>query len=261
MLSAARRVFRKIFPRRRHPLLDAELVETGRDREFGSAYRDVVRAESADDDFVTERYAEGQRWRGVLDHFADGGRVIDIGAGNGAIELALMADEKWRVVSVDRQWNETVRMLRSATGACVRRVIADIAHLPFRSSRFDVVTCLETIEHLADARSAASEMARVTRPGGLLLVTTPPRFRFALRRDPHFGIPGLLLFPAGVQRTIAARQGFSQPHHFVDRIYSSTRQLERLFSGYEQLVILSRSRAPRRWFWDALIFRRRQSSG
>src|SRR5256885_6716120 len=50
------------------------------------------------------------------------------------------------------------------------RSIADAARLPFRSSRFDVVTCLETIEHLADARSAASEMARVTRPGGLLLV-------------------------------------------------------------------------------------------
>jgi SAM-dependent methyltransferase len=264
MIRAAVRFFRKAFPRLLHPILDAELIQLDRDAAFAAAYRDVVRIESADqnceDPFVTERYIEGQRWRGVLNRFApdhDDRYILDVGGGNGAIELALTAEERWHVISVDSGWNDTVRMLQGATETVLRRVIADASHLPFRPNTFDAVTCLETVEHFSDARSAASEIMKVTKPRGLLLLTTPPRWRFALRPDPHFGIRCLVLFPPFLQRAIVARRGFRQPHHFVDRIYSSTKQLQRLFAGYDCLAVLSRSRAPQRWFWDALVFQRR----
>jgi SAM-dependent methyltransferase len=250
-----RRLYRAVFPRLRHPLLDAKLEESPRDSAFGRAYAGTIGASA--DQFVRARYEEGQRWRHVLRHYTKGGRVLDIGAGNGAIELALAADSHFKPFSIEMLWNDDVRRLARTSGAALRRVIADGARLPFRDGAFDAVTCLETIEHLADAKATGNEIARVTKANGALLVTTPPRWRYALRPDPHFGIRGLALFPASMQRSIASRRGFDSADHYVDRLYGSVRQIAGIFPDYAIESVLSRSRAPRRWFWDALVLRRR----
>ena len=81
------------------------------------------------------------------------------------------------------------------------------------------------------------------------------RWRYFLRRDPHFGIPLLTLWPAPVQRRIAAARGFDQPHHYVNRIYSSVTQIARTLFPLQIVAVLSRSRMPSRWFWDAIFLR------
>jgi SAM-dependent methyltransferase len=50
---------------------------------------------------------------------------------------------------------------------------ADFHSLPIRSETFDIVTCIDVLEHLQDDRRAARELARVLRPSGLLVVTVP----------------------------------------------------------------------------------------
>ncbi len=50
---------------------------------------------------------------------------------------------------------------------------AAIERLPFADGGFDLVTCLDVIEHTAEDRVALAELLRVTRPGGLLVVTVP----------------------------------------------------------------------------------------
>jgi SAM-dependent methyltransferase len=244
-----RRLIRRFLPRRRHPLLDAEVVAAPRDAENRARYFQAVRGE--EDVFVTQRYDEGCRWRQVLRHYGGARRVLDVGGGNGAIELAFAADPAAVVVSVDALWNDVARVLG------VRRVVADGAALPFRGAVFDAVLCLETIEHLAKPREVVGEIARVAAPEAVVLVTTPPKWRYAWRRDPHFGIRALTLWPPRLQRAIAARRGFADAHHYVDRIYASVTQLRRVFRGLAHVETLSRSRAPRRWFWDALVFRKR----
>lgn len=52
-------------------------------------------------------------------------------------------------------------------------VFADAMRLPFASQAFDTVLCTEVLEHLPDPRLCISEMARVLRPGGALLVSVP----------------------------------------------------------------------------------------
>ncbi len=54
-------------------------------------------------------------------------------------------------------------------------VHADVCDLPFESETFDVVTCLEVIEHVEPERRADAfrELRRVTRRGGRLIVSTP----------------------------------------------------------------------------------------
>jgi SAM-dependent methyltransferase len=174
-----------------------------------------------------------------------------VGAGNGAIELAFSGDPGTFAVSVDALWNTTAARLG------VRRVLADASALPFRAGVFDTVLCLETIEHVPDPRGVASEVTRVAASGAVILVTTPPKWRYALRPDPHFAIRFLTLWPPALQRRIAAKRGFTEAHHYVDRIYASTAQLRRVFAGLRHEATLTRDRLPGRWFWDALVFRKR----
>jgi SAM-dependent methyltransferase len=242
-----RRIVRRFLPRREHPLLD-RVERIPSDNALERSYLAAVASDSSDS-FVAARYYEGTRWRTVLRGFVPPpARLLDLGAGNGAIELAMSAGG-YKAFSVEREWNDVARVLR------VRRVIADVGALPFRRSAFDVVLCLELIEHLSQVSAAVPEIVRVARADAYVLLTTPARWRYFLRRDPHFGIPLLTLFPASIQRRIAAARGFDQPHHYVDRIYASVTQIARTLLPLEVVVVLSRSRMPSRWFWDAILLR------
>src|SRR5262249_4618269 len=185
------------------------------------------------------------RWRQVAQALLGSAprRVLDLGAGNGAVAMAMSATGESQVVAVDRILQRGV-------------VAADALALPLRDRSIDAVLCLETIEHIPPPTlpAFAAEVTRVLAGDGLILITTPPRWRYLLRRDPHFDIRGLLLLPPALQRAVAARKGFDQPHHYVAQIFSSVRQIARLFPGFS-IEVLSRSRAPRRWFWDALVLR------
>src|SRR5207253_2021224 len=68
--------------------------------------------------------------------------------------------------------------------------------IPYLDNTFDVLLCLETLEHVVDAAALRTEIIRVLRPGGICMLATPARLKYLFRPDPHFGIPGLLLLPA-----------------------------------------------------------------
>jgi SAM-dependent methyltransferase len=50
---------------------------------------------------------------------------------------------------------------------------ADFQALPLPGESFDVVTCVDVLEHLADDARALRELHRVLRPSGLLVLTVP----------------------------------------------------------------------------------------
>ncbi|HEX2165362.1 MAG TPA: class I SAM-dependent methyltransferase [Thermoanaerobaculia bacterium] len=260
-----RRAYRRLFPRLRDELLDAEVRPLADDSRLEAIYRERIQDEDEGlgaAGFLAARYREGMRWRNLLERLlpdcerAAGSRlrVLDLGAGNGAVELALSADPKLAPVSVDRLHNATAIAIHRRAGKPFRRVVCAADRLPFRGAAFDAMLCLETIEHLEQPRESGREAARVLRPNGVILLTTPARSRYAFRPDPHFGIRGLALLPAASQRAVAARRGFDAPHHYVHRLYRTTTQIASLFPGCSLQRILSRSRAPRRWSWDALVF-------
>ncbi len=62
--------------------------------------------------------------------------------------------------------------LAQATGAAA--LVADLDHrLPLASGALDGGATIEVIEHLVGAESLVDELARVIRPGGWLIVSTP----------------------------------------------------------------------------------------
>jgi demethylmenaquinone methyltransferase/2-methoxy-6-polyprenyl-1,4-benzoquinol methylase len=61
-------------------------------------------------------------------------------------------------------------MLRAGTQRPVPKVAADALNLPFADDAFDAVTISFGLRNVADTARALSELARVTRPGGRLVV-------------------------------------------------------------------------------------------
>jgi SAM-dependent methyltransferase len=74
-----------------------------------------------------------------------------------------------------------IRLDRSAPAPTVRGDLR--APLPFVDAAFDAAVCTEVLEHVDNARFVLSELARVLRPGGRLLVSVP--FVFHYHEDPQ----------------------------------------------------------------------------
>lgn len=97
-----------------------------------------------------------------------GSRLLDAGCGSGR-ELDELA--AWGTVSgVDLS---AVAVARARARGHRDVHCAAIERMPFADGSFDLVTCLDVIEHTAEDRVALAELLRVTRPGGLLVVTVP----------------------------------------------------------------------------------------
>jgi len=92
------------------------------------------------------------------------GRVLDVACGTGYGTSMLKA------VGVDL----SLEALRYARRHPAAYVAADAAQLPF-GRVFDAVVSFETIEHVPDPARFVAECARVLKPGGVLLVSTPNR--------------------------------------------------------------------------------------
>jgi SAM-dependent methyltransferase len=103
-----------------------------------------------------------------------GARVLDVGCGDGR-HVAAAVERSCRAVGVDYDV-AALRAARAQTRGRADLIVADATHLPFRDGTFDAAICTETLEHLPDDTGAMHELARVVRPGGLLLGAVPSHF-------------------------------------------------------------------------------------
>jgi 2-polyprenyl-3-methyl-5-hydroxy-6-metoxy-1,4-benzoquinol methylase len=119
----------------------------------------------------------------LLDNVAAGERVLDVGCGEGRFAVAL-ARAGARVVGIDVA-QEALRRARAANPQLDLRLVEAARDWPLPDAGFDVVWAGEVIEHVADTAGWLSEIRRVLRSGGRLLLSTPAhdrlsRLRFAL---------------------------------------------------------------------------------
>jgi 2-polyprenyl-3-methyl-5-hydroxy-6-metoxy-1,4-benzoquinol methylase len=98
-------------------------------------------------------------------------RVLDVGCGEGHFAAAL-AGRGAEVVAVDVA-EEPLRRARMKHPDLDLRLVVPEASLPLPDSSFDMVWAGEVIEHLADTSGLLSELRRVLRSGGLIVLTTP----------------------------------------------------------------------------------------
>ncbi len=104
----------------------------------------------------------------LLDLLPEEGRVLSIGCGIGVHEAALREHRPAMDLTCSDIQDE---MLRSAPSD-LHRVQADMTVLPFPDGTFDAVFEITALVFVHDPEKALNEMARVMRPGGLLVLLT-----------------------------------------------------------------------------------------
>ena len=156
------------------------------------------------------------------------GRVLENGCGVG-MYVDRLAPLAGRVIGLEYD------LARAAEARLLNRkhpnseiINAAGEKLPFSSNSFDLILSHEVLEHVEDDRAAASEMARILRPGGRIALFVPNRgYPFEThgvywRGRYHFGnIFGINYLPRAMRDRLA-------PHV---RIYSSG-DLVRLFRAF-----------------------------
>jgi SAM-dependent methyltransferase len=104
----------------------------------------------------------------------EGARVLDAGAGE-CIYRPLFAGRRY--IGVDRAVGDGTWDYGRLDA------LADLGRLPFSTASFDWIFCTETLEHLLKPRQALSELGRVLKSGGRLVLTVP--FLQAIHQEPH----------------------------------------------------------------------------
>jgi 2-polyprenyl-3-methyl-5-hydroxy-6-metoxy-1,4-benzoquinol methylase len=91
-----------------------------------------------------------------------GARVLDIGAREGGLRKHLPEDVKYQGIDITPEF---------ASDSVMTRDISE--GIPFPDASYDFVFCIEVLEHVPNPFAAVSEINRVLRDGGVLIVSVP----------------------------------------------------------------------------------------
>jgi len=106
-------------------------------------------------------------------------RVLDVGAGNGWLARRLAGS--FRVTALDVDATDTG--LGAIDDRRVGRLRADLEALPLATARVDAAIVAAALHYALDVGRALQELARVLRPGGLLVVADSPVYPDVASRD------------------------------------------------------------------------------
>lgn len=181
-------------PGARPPLRDA-LSSSGGRRDYVRRLFDTI-APRYDVITVALSFGMDRRWkRRLADMPGDirGARVLDLACGTGDIAFE-MARRGASVTALDvtRRMLQLARDRGRREGPGVRFVCGDMMALPLAEARFDIVTTGYGLRNVPEIVPAVREIARVLRPGGLLLSLDFNRPAHALIRGPYLAYLSLV---------------------------------------------------------------------
>lgn len=140
--------------------------------------QDLVRACYFDDplDQAAERFRTSLEWQWVRRYLpCPPGHALDLGAGRGISSYALARDG-WQVTALEPDPSplvgaEAIRSLAQQTALAIHVVGEYSEDLPFPTASFDLVNCRQALHHARDLARTCQEIARVLKPGGILMAT------------------------------------------------------------------------------------------
>jgi ubiquinone/menaquinone biosynthesis C-methylase UbiE len=119
-------------------------------------------------------------------------RVLDAGCGEGFYEILLSNLYECSIIGIDNDdkilnaGKERTKNLKN-----VKLENQDLCNLPYKDNSFDKIICSEVVEHIDQDTKAISELYRVLKPGGRIVITVP-NTNYPLFWDPINKLRGLL---------------------------------------------------------------------
>lgn len=141
-------------------------------------YHDAL-ADGWDERYRRGGFARRARFfvRDILPILPSGGLWLDAGCGSGTFSR-LLANDGRLVTGADasrKMLEEAAARARKDEERISFCSIETLENLPFPAANFDGVLCLSVLEYVAHPAEALSEMARVLKPGGTLVLSVPHR--------------------------------------------------------------------------------------
>jgi SAM-dependent methyltransferase len=141
--------------------------------------------------FTGERFVPGTKGEIWIEHWhryhfaarwAAGKRVLDVACGEG-YGSAFLARTAAYVAGVDVSDQAIAHAERTyARPGTVEFVQASCTRLPFPDASFDVAVSFETLEHIGQQEAFLDELARVLKPDGVLVLSSPNKLEYSDKR-------------------------------------------------------------------------------
>jgi 2-polyprenyl-6-hydroxyphenyl methylase / 3-demethylubiquinone-9 3-methyltransferase len=101
--------------------------------------------------------------------------VLDLGCGRGfyANAISKLGNNKIQVTALDNNYKYLEVAKKSSQNTKIKFIEGDAENTGLSSNKFDVIICSELLEHVDNDNLVLNEVYRITKPGGVLLISVP----------------------------------------------------------------------------------------
>lgn len=115
--------------------------------------------------YLVKQYTLSQKERLIFSQVKKKGNLLDIGAGTGDF-LAYAKSKKWEVVGIEPSSKAKDLALKKGV-----KFVESTEELSDNS--FDVITMFHVLEHVEDLDKQLSELKRISKPNGIIIIAVP----------------------------------------------------------------------------------------
>ena len=105
-----------------------------------------------------------------IKQYKNSGKLLDVGCAQGAF-LSACSDTNFQLYGVEPSKYTYIEALKNASHGTFYN--GTLLEARFLDDYFDVITLINTLEHLLNPKEALVEISRILRSGGLLMIETP----------------------------------------------------------------------------------------